>query len=39
MIKMPKGASKTITDYKLTRYAWYLIAKNGGDYARRVINP
>ena len=28
-IKMPKGAEKTITDYKLTRYACYLIAQNG----------
>src|SRR3989338_3989754 len=28
-IAMPKGASKEITDYKLTRYACYLIAQNG----------
>jgi DNA-damage-inducible protein D len=28
-IKMPKGAEKTIVDYKLTRYACYLIAQNG----------
>ena len=28
-IKMPKGAEKTILDYKLTRYACYLIAQNG----------
>lgn len=28
-IKMPKGAEKTIIDYKLTRYACYLIAQNG----------
>ena len=27
-IKMPKGAEKTIDDYKLTRYACYLIAQN-----------
>lgn len=29
MIKMPKGAEKTIMDHKLTRYACYLIAQNG----------
>ncbi len=28
-IKMPKGAEKIISDYKLTRYACYLIAQNG----------
>ena len=28
-IKMPKGAEKDIIDYKLTRYACYLIAQNG----------
>ena len=28
-IKMPKGAEKEIRDYKLTRYACYLIAQNG----------
>ena len=28
-IKMPKGAEKEILDYKLTRYACYLIAQNG----------
>lgn len=28
-IKMPKGAEKEINDYKLTRYACYLIAQNG----------
>ena len=35
MIKMPKGAKKLILDYKLTRYACYLIAQNGRNYARR----
>ena len=35
-IKMPKGAEKTILDYKLTRYACYLIAQNG-DSRKRVI--
>ncbi len=28
-IKMPKGATKTIDDYELSRYACYLIAQNG----------
>lgn len=28
-IPMPKGASRTISDFKLTRYACYLIAING----------
>ena len=28
-IDMPKGATKLIDDYKLTRYACYLIAQNG----------
>lgn len=28
-IKMPKGASKEISDFLLTRYACYLIAQNG----------
>ncbi|MBR3002240.1 MAG: DNA damage-inducible protein D [Clostridia bacterium] len=35
-IKMPKGAKKTIQDYKLTRYACYLIAQNG-DSRKKVI--
>ena len=28
-IRMPKNAEKEINDYKLTRYACYLIAQNG----------
>ena len=35
-IKMPKGATKNIKDYKLTRYACYLIAQNG-DTRKKVI--
>ena len=35
-IKMPKGAEKTIPDYKLTRYACYVIAQNG-DSRKKVI--
>lgn len=35
-IQMPKGAEKTILDYKLTRYACYLIAQNG-DTRKKVI--
>ena len=35
-IQMPKGATKSIKDYKLTRYACYLIAQNG-DSRKEVI--
>ncbi len=35
-IKMPKGAEKIVTDYKLSRYACYLIAQNG-DSRKKVI--
>ena len=35
-IKMPKNAIKTVIDYKLTRYACYLIAMNG-DSKKEVI--
>ena len=35
-IQMPKGAEKTILDYKLIRYACYLIAQNG-DSRKKVI--
>ena len=37
MIKMPKNAEKKIRDYKLTRYACYLIAQNG-DSRKKVIS-
>ena len=35
-IKMPKGAEKIIDDFKLTRYACYLIAQNG-DSRKKAI--
>ena len=35
-INMPKGAQKKIKDYKLTRYACYIIAQNG-DSRKKVI--
>jgi len=35
-IKMPKTASKQVVDYKLTRYACYLIVQNG-DPRKQVI--
>ena len=35
-IKMPKGAEKVINDFKLTRYACYLIAQNG-DSRKKAI--
>jgi len=35
-IKMPKTATKTINDYKLSRYACYLVAQNG-DVRKPVI--
>jgi DNA-damage-inducible protein D len=35
-INMPKGARKNIIDYKLSRYACYLIAQNG-DSKKKII--
>lgn len=35
-IKMPKGAEKVVEDFKLTRYACYLIAQNG-DSRKKTI--
>lgn len=34
-IKMPKGANKSINDFKLSRYACYLIAQNGD--SRKIV--
>ncbi len=36
MIKVAKGATRNVDDYKLSRYACYLIAQNG-DSRKRVI--
>ena len=36
MIQMPKGATKSIKEYRLARYACYLIAQNG-DPRKEVI--
>ena len=36
MIELAKGAKRKITDYKLSRYACYLIAQNG-DSRKEVI--
>ena len=36
-IKMPKGAEKTILDYKLSRYACYLIAQNGDSRKKLLL--
>ena len=33
-IKMPKDASKLVDDYKLSRYACYLIVQNSNNYSR-----
>src|SRR3989344_4778530 len=35
-IDMPKGATKEIADYKLTRYACYLIAQNGDPHKEQI---
>lgn len=34
-IKMPKGVEKVIDDFKLTRYACYLIAQNNDSRKKR----
>ena len=36
VVLVPKGATKSIKEYKLTRYACYLIAQNG-DSRKEVI--
>lgn len=35
-IQLPKGATREISDYKLTRYACYLIAQNGDPKKREI---
>ena len=35
-INMPKGATKTIDDYELSRYACYLIAQNGDSKKKSI---
>lgn len=35
-IEMPKNATKTIVDYKLTRYACYLIVQNGDPRKKEI---
>ncbi len=37
-IAMPKGASKEIDDFMLTRYACYLIAQNGDPRKEQITN-
>ena len=36
MIKLAKGATRKITDYKLSRYACYLIAQNGDSHMKVI---
>ena len=36
MIKIAKGATRKVIDYKLSRYACYLIAQNG-DSRKKII--
>lgn len=36
MIEMPKGASKNIEDYKLSRYACYLIVQNADPRKKKL---
>ncbi|MCL2447138.1 MAG: DNA damage-inducible protein D [Oscillospiraceae bacterium] len=36
MIQMPKGATKAVPDYELTRYACYLIVQNGDPRKKRI---
>ena len=37
MIKMPKGATKEVIDYKLSRYACYLIVQNASPVRHKTV--
>ena len=39
MINLGKGAQRKVSDYKLSRYACYLIAKNGGTMPEDLPTP
>ena len=37
MIKLGKGGNRNVIDYKLSRYACYLIAQNGGSRKKTIV--
>ena len=37
MIKPEKGGNRNVIDYKLSRYACYLIAQNGGSRKKAIV--